>query len=91
MQLLILSVTQTLDNQTVLKNIFLKKNIPEGLKKGFYIPYYNISTSKYISFFGGNSILGIIHFILTTITSSKFVVYCLEIYSLFNCHPFSSP
>ncbi len=41
MQLFILSVTQTLDNQTVLKNIFLKKKIPEGLKKGFYIPYYN--------------------------------------------------
>ena len=41
MQLFILSVTQTLDNQTMLKNMFLKKNIPEGLKKGFYIPYYN--------------------------------------------------
>ena len=33
MQLFILSVVQTLDNQTVLKNMFLKKNIPEGLKK----------------------------------------------------------
>ena len=30
---------QTLDNQTVLKNMFLKKKIPEGLKKGFCIPY----------------------------------------------------
>ena len=39
MQLFILSVAQTLDNQTVFKNIFLKKKIPEGLKKGFYIPY----------------------------------------------------
>ena len=33
MQLFILSVTQTLDNQTMFKNMFLKKNIPEGLKK----------------------------------------------------------
>ena len=32
MQLFILSVTQTLDNQTMFKNIFLKKKIPEGLK-----------------------------------------------------------
>ena len=41
MQLFILSVTQTFDNQIMLKNMFLKKNIPEGLKKGFFIPYYN--------------------------------------------------
>ena len=40
-QFFILSVSQTLDNQTVFKNMFLKKDIPEGLKKGFYIPYYN--------------------------------------------------
>ncbi len=32
---------QTLDNQTMFKNMFLKKKIPEGLKKGFNIPYYN--------------------------------------------------
>ena len=39
MQLFILSVTQTLDNQTVLKNMFSNKNIWEALKKGFCIPY----------------------------------------------------
>ena len=33
MQLFILSVTQTLDNQTMFKNMFLKKDIPEGLKR----------------------------------------------------------
>ena len=38
----ILSVTQTLDNQTMLKNMFLKKKDSGRIKKkGFCIPYYN--------------------------------------------------
>lgn len=32
-----------------------------------------------------------IYFIFNTITSSRLVVYCLEMYSLFNCHLFLSP
>ena len=37
MQLFILSVTQTLDNQTVLKDMFSKKNIWEALRRTGYI------------------------------------------------------